>query len=133
MSLAARRYNNRLSIADKYRIWLLPLAASVVLMAIACQPEPSPPKPKALTASEVHGERLYKASCAACHHADSTAPLNGPGLQGVFKAHYLPSGAPANDERVHEVIVRGRRNMPGFGQILDDAQVRDIIAYLRTL
>jgi mono/diheme cytochrome c family protein len=112
---------------------MLPLATSVILMAVACQPEPSPPKPKALTASEVHGERLYKTSCAACHHSDSTAPLNGPGLQGVFKARYLPSGAPANDERVHEVIVRGRRNMPGLGQVLDDAQVRDIIAYLRTL
>jgi mono/diheme cytochrome c family protein len=51
----------------------------------------------------------------------------------MFKVRYLPSGAPANDERVHEVIVRGRRNMPGFGQVLDETQVRDIIAYLRTL
>jgi mono/diheme cytochrome c family protein len=112
---------------------VLLLATSAILLAVACQPEPTPPKPKTLTASEVHGERLYKTTCAACHHADSAAPLNGPGMQGIFKARYLPSGAPANDERVHEVIVRGRRNMPGFGQVFDETQIRDIIAYMRTL
>jgi mono/diheme cytochrome c family protein len=122
-----------LGVVNKNRLWLLPLATSAILLAVACQPEPSPPKPKTLTVSEVHGERLYKTSCAACHHADSTGALNGPGMQGIFKNRYLPSGAPANDERVHEVIVRGRRNMPGFGQIFDEAQIRDIIAYMRTL
>lgn len=131
--MRAHRYNNCLGIVNKNGLRLLPLATSAILLAVACQPEPAPPKPKTLSASEVHGERLYKTSCATCHHADSTAPLNGPGMQGIFKKQFLPSGAPANDERVHEVIVRGRRNMPGFGQIFDDTQIRDIIAYMRTL
>jgi mono/diheme cytochrome c family protein len=122
-----------LSIADKKRFWVLPMAASVILMAVACQPEPAPPKPKAMTAAEVHGERLYKTACSSCHHSDSTAPLHGPGMQGILKSRFLPSGAPANDERVHEVIVRGRRTMPGFGQVFDESQIRDLIAYMRTL
>ncbi|MCU1284230.1 MAG: hypothetical protein JWO13_580 [Acidobacteriales bacterium] len=68
-----------------------------------------------------------------CHRSDSTAPMNGPGLKEVFKKPYLPSGAPANDERVHAVIVQGRRTMPPFGQIYDDVQIHDLIAYMRTL
>jgi mono/diheme cytochrome c family protein len=54
-------------------------------------------------------------------------------LQGLFRKPYLPSGAPANDERVREVIKQGRRTMPGYGQIFDDRQINDVIAYLKTL
>jgi mono/diheme cytochrome c family protein len=86
-----------------------------------------------LDAQEARGERLYRTGCAACHRPNSTDPLNGPGLRGMYKKPYLPSGAPTNDERVHDVIKRGRRMMPGFGHIYDDRQIADIIAYLKTL
>jgi mono/diheme cytochrome c family protein len=86
-----------------------------------------------LTAEESRGQRLYQGSCATCHRPNSTDPLNGPGLQGLFRKPYLPSGAPANDERVREVIKQGRRTMPGYGQIFDDRQINDVIAYLKTL
>jgi mono/diheme cytochrome c family protein len=126
-------YNNRLRALNKNRLWVLPLATATILLAVSCQPETPPAKPKTLSASEEHGERLYKSSCANCHRSDSADPLNGPGLKEVFKKQYLPSGAPANDDRVHAVIVQGRRTMPGFGQIYDDAQIHDLIAYMRTL
>jgi mono/diheme cytochrome c family protein len=103
------------------------------LLAASCHPDTPPAKPKTLSASEEHGERVFKSSCAICHRTDTTAPMNGPGLKEVFKKQYLPSGAPANDERVQNVIVQGRRTMPGFGQTLDEAQIRDLIAYMRTL
>jgi mono/diheme cytochrome c family protein len=112
---------------------MLPLALSILLLAASCSSKSASTDARPLTASEEHGEKLYKSSCAACHHADSTDPLNGPGIKGIFKKKFLPSGAPANDERVHEVIVRGRRNMPPFGQIYDESQIRDIIAYLHRL
>jgi mono/diheme cytochrome c family protein len=32
-----------------------------------------------------------------------------------------------------EVIVRGRSKMPGFGAVLTDQQVEDLLAYLKTL
>jgi mono/diheme cytochrome c family protein len=126
-------YNNCLLIVSKNRLWIAPLMLSAALLVLSCKPESPPPAPKALNLSEEHGQRLYKSSCATCHRADSGAPLAGPGMQGLFKKPYLPSGAPANDERVQEVIIRGRRSMPGFGQIYDESQIRDIIAYLRTL
>lgn len=76
---------------------------------------------------------MYKNSCAICHRADSTAPLNGPGLKGMYRQKFLPSGMPANDERVTEVIRMGRRNMPGYAVTYDEKQIQDIVAYLHTL
>ena len=40
---------------------------------------------------------------------------------------------PANDERVRDTILKGRRNMPRFNDVLDDKQINDLIAYLHTL
>jgi len=46
---------------------------------------------------------------------------------------YLPSGAPANDERLRDVLVHGRRNMPPYGNIMSPTQLDEVIAYLHTL
>ncbi|MEO6120339.1 MAG: cytochrome c [Terriglobales bacterium] len=100
-------------------------------MLLAGCGEKEPEKP--LTPSQLRGQRLYQASCAVCHRADSTAALNGPGLKGMYRKKYLESGAPANDERVGEVIRKGRRAMPGYEQTYSDQQIADIIAYLHSL
>jgi mono/diheme cytochrome c family protein len=86
-----------------------------------------------LNAQELHGQRIFRSTCAVCHHSDSTTPLQGPGLAGVFRKKFLPSGAPANDERVRDLIVHGRRNMPPYGNVFGDDQINDLIAYLHTL
>jgi mono/diheme cytochrome c family protein len=55
-------------------------------------------------------------------------------MKGVFKKQYLPlSGMPANDDRVSEIIKLGRSKMPGFGPVLDQQQVEDMLAYMHTL
>ena len=73
------------------------------------------------------------AHCARCHYANSDRSLHGPGLQALYKEKYLPSGAPANDERISSVILRGRNMMPSFGNSLSDQQLEDLLAYLHTL
>ena len=52
-------------------------------------------------------------------------------MLGVFKQQYLPSGAPANDDRVRVVIIRGHGMMPAIN--LDSQDTQDLIAYLHTL
>jgi mono/diheme cytochrome c family protein len=94
--------------------------------------KPEPPKPP-LTPSQLRGQKLYVTSCAVCHRSDSEAPLNGPGLKGMYEKKYLTSGLPANDERVEEIIRRGRRTMPGYSHLYDDQQMKDLIAYLHSL
>jgi len=71
--------------------------------------------------------------CAACHNPRPSAPVQGPTLQGIFKKQYLPSGAPANDDRVRQTIQLGRKDMPSFGNLLNDSQIDDLIAYLHSI
>jgi mono/diheme cytochrome c family protein len=51
----------------------------------------------------------------------------------MYEKKYLTSGLPANDERVEEIIRRGRRSMPGYSHLYDDQQMKDLIAYLHSL
>jgi mono/diheme cytochrome c family protein len=105
---------------------------AVAVMLIAGCAEKAAEKPP-LTPSQLRGQRLYQASCAVCHRTDSEANLNGPGLKGMYRKKFLTSGAPANDERVEDVIRRGRRSMPGYQNMYTDQQIADLIAYLHTL
>lgn len=102
-----------------------------VLGGLGCSERPA--ERPLLTPSQLRGQRVYAADCATCHRADSTSPLNGPGLKGIYSRKFLTSGLPANDERVEEIIRRGRRSMPGFAQKYSDEQVADLIAYLHSL
>jgi mono/diheme cytochrome c family protein len=85
-----------------------------------------------LNETELRGKRLFISNCKKCHQADSGLATQGPNLEGVFDKKFLPSGAPANDERVKNLLQYGRRSMPAFGQVLDDSQMDAIIAYLKT-
>ena len=92
-----------------------------------------PPKPlDQLTAQEARGHAVYQAHCAACHYDRTAQALHGPPLLGVFKKPYLPSGAPANDERVSATVLHGRNLMPAQPQT-DPQELNDLLAYLHTL
>lgn len=99
-----------------------------------CGPSLPPSKPLGeLTSQELHGHSVYVAQCARCHYANSDGSLHGPGLHGLYKRKYLPSGAPANDDRVTATILHGRNMMPSFGNTMDEEQLADLLAYLHTL
>ena len=40
---------------------------------------------------------------------------------------------PANDARVGDIIRIGRNKMDGFGNVLTEEQINDLLAYLHTL
>ena len=110
------------------------VSAALIVAAIGCTPSLPPSKPLSeLTPEESSGYQLFAQRCASCHYANSGNPLHGPGLHGLYKKKYLPSGAPANDDRVTAVILRGRNMMPAFGNNLDDRQLDELLAYLHTL
>ena len=97
-----------------------------------CRSTP-PPKPiSELTPKEVSGHRVFQAHCAACHYDRVSDPLHGPPMRGIFKKPYLPSGAPANDERVSSTVLHGRNLMPAQPQ-MDPQELDDLLAYLHTL
>jgi mono/diheme cytochrome c family protein len=103
-----------------------------LLLSIGCNSSPGAGS-RPLTPPEERGRRIFEARCAACHDAYSRTARQGPGLQGIFRNQYLPSGAPANDDRARDAIMFGRRNMPPSQNVLDEQQLSDLLAYLHTL
>jgi len=86
-----------------------------------------------LNPTQARGRHVYDQYCGMCHDAYSGKSLRGPSLQGLFKKQYLPSGAPANDDRVRDVVQLGRAKMPAFGPVLNQQQLDALIQYLHTL
>jgi mono/diheme cytochrome c family protein len=86
-----------------------------------------------LNPRQASGRHIFDRYCATCHQAYSSRAWRGPSLEGLFKKQFMPSGTPANDDRVREVISLGRSKMPAFGRTLSPQQVDDLLAYLHTL
>ena len=87
-----------------------------------------------LNPQQAAGSKLYDNYCDRCHEPYSSRGKKGPTMKGVFAKPYLPlSGLPANDERVGDIILYGRGDMPALGQALTQQQVQDLLAYLHTL
>ncbi len=115
-----------------FKLQTLALLGALPLMA-GCHELP-PGKPLAsLTPDESAGRAVFVAACARCHNAYDTQALHGPSLYGVFRKPYLPSGAPARDDRVMQVILHGRGMMPAAGSGLTDQELQNLLHYLHTL
>ena len=104
----------------------------VLLAAFGCHAGPTKPA-RPLTPTEAAGQQVFARQCAQCHYAESDDGLQGPGLKGIFRKPYLPSGAAANDTRVSRVIIYGRAMMPPMGNYLTDQDLQALLAYLHTL
>jgi mono/diheme cytochrome c family protein len=112
-------------------ILFLAAASLGLVVAPGCRSLP-PSKPEAQwTVEEARGAQVYQQNCAKCHYPTNTHSLHGPGLQAITKIKAMPSGAPPTDERLTVVILHGRNMMPATP--LDDQQLSDLLAYLRTL
>jgi mono/diheme cytochrome c family protein len=79
------------------------------------------------------GKSVYEKRCAICHLASSDKKKVGPGLKGLGKRETFAGGKPVNDQSLQAWIEDGGKNMPSFKGILTAEQIRDLIAYLKTL
>lgn len=85
------------------------------------------------TADAGSGQTLFDNRCSFCHYADRTESKLGPGLKGVLKRDKLPvSGRPATPENVTQQLLNPYKGMPSFAS-LSEQQIKDLLAYLRTL
>jgi len=70
---------------------------------------------------------LYKAKCAACHGADGSKsmmgakPLSGAEVQAM------------SDADLNGAITNGKGKMPAYKGKLTDAQITELVSYIRTL
>jgi cytochrome c len=78
------------------------------------------------------GKEVYE-QCGVCHAHDTDEKKMGPSLKGLYKKPKMVNGKDANDTNVLHVINKGGNGMPGFEEILEPAEVADLLAYLKTL
>src|ERR1700756_2694886 len=111
------------------RSFLLTLACVLA----GCKSGPPPVPLEQLNARQMHGHAVFQPRCGECHNDRKDKPLHGPPMLGVFKRPTLPSGAPANDERVTATILHGHGLMPAMGNRMNQQDIDDLLAYLHTL
>ncbi|GAA0750601.1 c-type cytochrome [Ideonella azotifigens] len=96
--------------------------------------------PKALDASAPRGALVYRVVCSQCHGVDG----DGRGINARFlsvepRNHRGPEMDKLGDEHLYRVIRYGGTAvdksalMPSWASVLNDAEIQDVIAYLKTL
>ena len=78
--------------------------------------------------SAKQGAEIFQKRCVACHNKQrgDDAPFGPPNLYTVF--HRTP---PLSEHEAETTIHDGKGNMPAFGSILTQREIRSVIAYLR--
>ena len=113
-----KAFSSRPSFASCLPLWLL---VSAALLPPSAWAKPKPPDPHV-----VSGTALFTSSgCVHCHGDGGQGGEIGPNLQDVGK-RLQPA---AITTQIHD----GGKAMPAFGESLTDAQIADLVAYLRTL
>jgi mono/diheme cytochrome c family protein len=79
------------------------------------------------------GLTVYKDRCAICHFSESKAKKIGPGLTDIYKRGKFTDGSKVDDASMQKWILNGGKDMPPFKPALNANQIRDLIAYLKTL
>jgi mono/diheme cytochrome c family protein len=76
---------------------------------------------------EMSGEELYGNVCRGCHMSDAKG-ATGAGSYPSLAANpnLQAAGYPIT------MVMRGRRGMPPFGDMMNDAQIAAVVNYLRT-
>ncbi|HEY1500488.1 MAG TPA: cytochrome c [Acidobacteriaceae bacterium] len=78
------------------------------------------------------GEATYKAKCAMCHGADGAG--NTPiGKNMKLRSFKSPEDVKATDADLSKQTKDGVGKMQGYAGKLTDAQIQDVVTYIRTL
>jgi cytochrome c6 len=78
------------------------------------------------------GEALYKSNCASCHGATGT-PSAGMAKAMNVKAASDPDMKKLTADEEFDAVKNGKGKMKPFSPKLTDQQIKDVVAYYRTL
>ena len=85
-------------------------------------------------AAAARGKSVFQQKCAVCHYDNSDQKKIGPGLKGLSKrGTFSVNGAKITDESLKAWIENGDQLMPPFKETLEPGQIKDVIAYVKTL
>ena len=78
------------------------------------------------------GADTYKSKCAMCHAADGSG--NTPaGKSTKARSFSDPEVVKMSDDDLIAVTKNGKAKMPAYSSKLTDPQIKDVVAYIRTL
>ena len=79
-------------------------------------------------------KEIFQQKCSTCHYDTSDAKKIGPGLKGIAKrCTFTVSNDKVTNETLKAWIENGDSLMPPFKDVIDDNQIKDVIAYVKTL
>jgi cytochrome c2 len=123
----------------KRNILVLGTAILAIATAVVAQDQPTQSSPKksaghAAAGSAAKGKQVFEQKCSMCHFADSDQKKIGPGLKGISKrGTFTVNGNKVTTESLKTWIENGDSQMPGMKDSLDAGQIRDVVAYVKTL
>jgi len=74
---------------------------------------------------------LYKAKCVVCHGADGKGTVMGRRL-GV-RDFASPEVQKETDQELIEITSKGKNKMPGYGKMLKESEIKELVVYIREL
>jgi cytochrome c6 len=78
------------------------------------------------------GADTYKTKCTMCHAADGSGSSPAGKAMGVIPFS-SPALVKASDADLIAATKNGKGKMPAYTGKLTDAQIKDVVAYIRTL
>lgn len=115
-------------------IALLSMAVAVLAGDPPAKATPQKAAAGKLSAAATKGKDLFDQKCSICHFADSVNRKIGPGLKGINKrGTFSVNNKKVTDTNLTTWIENGDSLMPPFKDVLDAQQIKDVIAYVKTL
>jgi mono/diheme cytochrome c family protein len=106
----------------------LVVSAAVTTPATADDgPARSTPMSRGWEFSEQGGADLFRNVCAACHQPDAKGAVGAGRYPSLAEDKNL-----ASSDFMLEVLFGGLKDMPPLGSMMSDAQVADVVTYVRT-
>ena len=91
-------------------------------------------KANSSSAAVGRGKTVFQQKCSVCHYDNSEQKKIGPGLKGLSKrGTFSVNGNKISDESLKAWIENGDQLMPPFKDVLEAGQIKDVIAYVKTL
>ncbi len=118
--------------------FVLGIAGLAIATAVLAQDPPAKKTPPGggakSSAAAARGKDIFDKKCGICHFADSDSKKIGPGLKGIGKrGTFTVNNNKVTDESLKTWIESGDSLMPPFKDVLEEAQIKDVIAYVKTL
>ena len=115
----------------KRNVWILGIAILSVAVALLPQVPLAAAGDKKAAA---RGKEVFEKKCAICHFAESEMKKIGPGLKGISKrGTFTINGNKVTTESLTTWIENGDALMPPMKETLEPAQIKDVVAYVKTL